>query len=40
MAKWIGIAIVVVLVIMIATGNMGGARDAAQNGTNVQRGLN
>lgn len=31
MAKWIGIAIVVVIIGMIATGNMGGSRDATGN---------
>lgn len=38
MVKWIGIAIVVVLVVMIATGNMGGAKNATGNYNKVMTG--
>jgi len=38
MVKWIGIAIVVVIVGMIATGNMGGASKATNNYGKVMRG--
>lgn len=38
MVKWIGIAIVAALVIMIATGNMGGAKSATGNYNKVMRG--
>lgn len=38
MLKWIGIGIVVVIVIMIATGNMGGASDATGNYNKVMSG--
>ena len=36
--KWIGIGLVVLVVIMIATGNMGGARDATGNYHGVMSG--
>lgn len=38
MFKWILIAIVVAIGYMIATGNMGGAKDATQNYVDVKRG--
>ena len=38
MLKWIGIAFVAIIVIMIATGNMGGAKDATNNYGKVMRG--
>jgi len=38
MVKWIGIAFVVVIIGMIATGNMGGSRDATNNYGKVMRG--
>ena len=38
MLKWIGIAFVGVIVYMIATGNMGGAKIATQNYVAVQTG--
>jgi len=38
MVKWIGIAFVVIIVGMIATGNMGGSRDATNNYGKVMRG--
>ena len=37
MLKWIGIAFVAVVLIMIATGNMGGAKKATQNYADVMR---
>ncbi len=36
--KWIGIAAVVVIGYMIATGNMGGTKEATQNYADVMRG--
>ena len=36
--KWLGIGIVVIIVVMIATGNMGGSRDATSNYGSVMRG--
>jgi heme A synthase len=36
--KWIAIGIIVVIAIMIATGNMGGSRDATSNYGKVMRG--
>jgi len=38
MVKWIGIAFVAIIAIMIATGNMGGSRDATNNYGKVMRG--
>lgn len=38
MLKWIGIAFVVVIVAMIATGNMGGAKNATGNYVKVMKG--
>jgi len=38
MVKWIGIAFVVVIGIMIATGNMGGAKSATGNYVDKMRG--
>ena len=38
MVKWIGIAFVVVIFLMIVTGNMGGSRDATQNYNKVMTG--
>jgi hypothetical protein len=38
MVKWIGIAFVVVIGIMIATGNMGGAKNATGNYVDKMRG--
>jgi len=38
MLKWIGIAFVVAIVWAIATGNMGGAKNAAQNYVDVRTG--
>jgi len=38
MVKWIGIAFVVVIGIMIATGNMGGAKNATGNYNKVMSG--
>jgi len=38
MVKWIAIAIVAALVIMIATGNMGGAKNATGNYLEKTRG--
>ena len=38
MLKWIGIIFVGVVVYMIATGNMGGAKKATQNYADVMRG--
>ena len=38
MLKWIGIGIVVVIVVMIATGNMGGAKNATGNYIQQTRG--
>lgn len=37
MLKWIGIAIVAVIIYMIATGNMGGTRDATSNYAKVRQ---
>ncbi|MGB5867803.1 MAG: hypothetical protein WBG69_08055 [Arcobacteraceae bacterium] len=36
--KWIGIGAIVIIAIMIATGNMGGSRDATNNYGKVMRG--
>ena len=36
--KWVGIAFVVAIVIAIATGNMGGAKNATQNYVDVRGG--
>ncbi|MEA3289695.1 MAG: hypothetical protein U9Q04_05885 [Campylobacterota bacterium] len=36
MLKWIALIIVAVVIYMIATGNMGGARDATQNYVDVR----
>jgi len=36
--KWIGIAFVAFILIMIATGNMGGSKDATQNYHSVMTG--
>lgn len=38
MVKWIGIALVIIIGAMIATGNMGGASDATNNYGSVMRG--
>lgn len=38
MFKWIAIVFICVIVYMIATGNMGGAKDATQNYVDVKRG--
>ncbi len=38
MLKWIGIIFVAILIYMIATGNMGGAKKATQNYSDVMRG--
>jgi len=38
MLKWIGIAFIVAVVYMIATGNMGGAQKATKNYNEVMRG--
>jgi hypothetical protein len=38
MFKWILIAFIGAIIYMIATGNMGGAKDATQNYVDVQRG--
>ena len=38
MFKWIGIAFVGAIIYMIATGNMGGAKQATQNYVDVQTG--
>lgn len=38
MLKWIGILFVGAIVYMIATGNMGGAKDATQNYVDVRSG--
>jgi len=38
LVKFIGIGIVVVIVLMIATGNMGGSRKATDNYGKVMRG--
>jgi hypothetical protein len=38
MVKWIGIAFVAIIAIMIATGNMGGSRDATNNYGKIMRG--
>jgi heme A synthase len=35
--KWVAILIAVAIIIMIATGNMGGANKAATNYSNVMR---
>jgi hypothetical protein len=37
MFKWIGIAIIIGVIYMIATGNMGGAKDATANYLEVKR---
>ena len=39
MLKYIAIAFVAVVVYMIATGNMGGAKKATQNYSEVMRGM-
>ena len=38
MVKWIGIGFVVIIFIMIVSGNMGGSRDATNNYGKVMRG--
>ena len=38
MLKWIGLLLVGVIILAIATGNMGGSRDAAQNYIDVRTG--
>jgi hypothetical protein len=38
MIKWIGVGLVLVVFIMIITGNMGGSREATNNYGKVMRG--